>query len=39
MDETVLPAGYTIWASNDPRFNYNVTYFAEYKSHGMLLKI
>ncbi|KAF8606873.1 pectin lyase-like protein [Ceratobasidium sp. AG-I] len=34
MDKTVMPAGYTIWASNDPRFNYNVTYFAEYKSHG-----
>ncbi|KAG8701654.1 hypothetical protein FRC09_005213 [Ceratobasidium sp. 395] len=34
MDETVMPAGYTIWGSTDPRFNYNVTYFAEYKSHG-----
>ncbi|KAB5595920.1 Pectin methylesterase family protein [Ceratobasidium theobromae] len=34
MDETVMPAGFTIWGSTDPRFNYNVTYFAEYKSHG-----
>ncbi|CAE6486760.1 unnamed protein product, partial [Rhizoctonia solani] len=34
MDNTVMPAGYTIWGSTDPRFNYNVTYFAEYKSHG-----
>ncbi|GAB1520770.1 hypothetical protein RhiTH_003858 [Rhizoctonia solani] len=34
MDNTVMPVGYTIWGSTDPRFNYNVTYFAEYKSHG-----
>jgi hypothetical protein len=34
MDNTVMPAGYTIWGSTDPRFDYNVTYFAEYKSHG-----
>ncbi|KAG8733452.1 hypothetical protein FRC11_006179 [Ceratobasidium sp. 423] len=34
MDNTVMPAGYTIWGTTDPRFDYNVTYFAEYKSYG-----